>query len=117
MSKRFLRQDYMRHIKLGKHRKKLLKWRKPKGRHSKMRKQRKGYPISPGIGYKSPSKFSGRINSQIPIIINNLKELFNLDKNSLIIISRKLGARKRIEMLKKADEMKLKILNIKQEFL
>lgn len=114
MSKKFLRQDYMRHIKLGKHRKKLLKWRKPKGRHSKMRRQRKGYPTSPSIGYKSPRKISGRINGQIPVLVSNLKELF-INKNSLIIISKKLGARKRIEMLKKADEMKIKILNVQQE--
>ena len=60
MAPTFIRQDYMRHIKIGSGRKKLLKWRRPKGRHSKMRKQRKGYPAIPTVGYKAPKKEYGK---------------------------------------------------------
>lgn len=106
-SKKFFRQDYMRHLKLGKKRKKLQKWRKPKGRHSKMREKRKGYPNAPGIGYKIPK-------SEIKTftLINNLKDL-NKPISSQIILSGKLGAKKRIEIIKKASSMRLKIHNIK----
>ncbi len=111
MAKKFLRQDYMRHIKLGKHRKKLQKWRSPKGMHSKMRNKRKGYPASPSVGYKSPKKEKGKILGLNPKIINNMKDLQNTAKNNIIIISQKIGARKRIEIIKKASESGIKILN------
>ena len=106
MKLKFLRQDYMRHLKLGKNRKKLQKWRKPKGRHSKMREKRKGYPISPSIGYKSQ-----KVVTQI--IINNLNELKNLNEKNPIIIAKKVGAKKKIEIIKLAQERNIKILNVK----
>ncbi len=107
MRKKFIRQDYMRHLKIGKKRKKLQKWRKPKGRHSKMREKRKGYPISPSIGYKSQGK-------TIPAkLINNMSELKNLKEKSTIIIAKKVGAKKKMEIIKLAQEKKIKILNVK----
>jgi len=42
--KRFLRRLTNRYLKLGKKRKKKQKWRKPKGRHNKMREKERGYP-------------------------------------------------------------------------
>ena len=41
MKKKFLRRDSVRFSKIGKNRKKIQKWRKPKGRDSKMRLKRK----------------------------------------------------------------------------
>jgi len=112
MAPKFIRQDYMRHIKIGRNRKKLLKWRRPNGRHSKMRKQRKGYPASPTVGYKTPKKEYGKIKGYNPIKIDNLNDLAKTNKHNIIIISRKVGAKKRIEIIKKAGEMNLNILNI-----
>src|SRR3989344_5482550 len=107
MTPKFVRQDYMRHLKLGKNRKKLQKWRKAKGRHSKMRKKRKGYPISPSIGYKS-QKVMERV------LINNMNDLKHLTKKVPVIIASRLGAKKKMEIIKKAQEMNIKILNIKE---
>ncbi len=115
MAKKFLRQDIMRHIKLGKHRKKIQKWRRPKGMHSKMRNKRKGYPASPGVGYKAAKKDKGKINGLIPKMIQNMKDLENTNNKNIVIISKKLGARKKIEIIKRAEEMKLKIFNVKGE--
>ncbi len=112
MKRKFLRQDYMRHIKLGKGRKKLLKWRRPTGNHSKMRRKRKGYPLSPSIGYGSPKKNIRKIIS--PVYINNLNDLANLNKNSVVIISKRIGAKKKIDIIKRASESNLKILNVRQ---
>ncbi len=112
MGKKFIRQDYMRYIKLGKHRKKLLKWRRPRGTHSKMRRQRKGYPASPGVGYKNSKMNRGKIESLIPILINNINDLKKVGKENILIISRKIGAKKKIDLLKKISEMKLKVLNM-----
>ena len=109
MSKKFLRQDYMRHLKLGKTGK--VKWRKPRGRHSKMRKRRKSYPKIVLIGYKSSKKFSGKVNSLRPTLIHNSKELLKIKKDEIAIIAR-IGSKKRIELIKLANEKNIKILNV-----
>lgn len=111
---KFIRQDSNRHSKIGRHRKKLQVWRRSKGMHSKMRKRRKSYPSSPGVGYKSPRKHSGKIQGMNPVLIHNEKELSKLGKNSAAIIAKKVGAKKKISIIKKAEEMKIKILNIRQ---
>lgn len=113
MTKRFIRQDFMRHLRLGKKRKKLQKWRRPRGRDSKMRLNMKGYPAHPSVGFKAPRKQAGKIQGYTPFLITNLNELKNIGKNSAIIISRKVGARKKMDLIKKASEMNIKILNLK----
>ena len=100
----FLRRDTVRFSKLGKNRKKLQKWRKPKGRDNKMREKRKGYPKVVSIGYKKPA-------SQKPLLIQNLSDLTKADKSKSIILAN-LGAKKKLELIKKAQELKLTILNI-----
>ena len=114
MTSKFLRQDYMRHSKLGKNRKKLRKWRRPRGRHSKMRQQRKSYPASPAVVYRTAKKRSGKINNLKPVLVHNVKELFSLDKNSIAIIAR-VGAKKKLELLKHAEEKNIKILNMEKK--
>ena len=108
---KFIRQDAGRYSKLGKKRKKLLKWRKPKGRHSKMREKRIGYPASPKVGHKSNKKEAGKINGKMPYLVYNSSDLEKAGKDSMIIIG-KVGARKRLELIKKADEKNLEILNV-----
>ena len=110
--KRFLRQDMMRYSKIGKRRKKLQKWIKPKGRHSKIRQKRKSYPRFVSIGYKKAKEDYGKIKGMTPILIYNLKDLERADKKNIIVIG-KIGAKKKIEIFKKALDMKLKILNLR----
>lgn len=111
MAKNFLRQDSGRYSKLGKGRKKLQRWRKPKGRHSKMREKRKSYPKVVSAGYKREKKEYGKINGINYELVYNLNELKKLKKNDGIIIG-KVGVKKKIDILKKAMEMELKILNM-----
>jgi len=112
---KFIRQDSNRHSKIGKRRKKLQVWRSSKGMHSKMRKRRKGYPSSPAVGYKSAKEDFGKILGMTPVLIHNEKELSKIGKNSAAIIARRVGSRKKIALIKKAEEMKIKILNVRQE--
>jgi large subunit ribosomal protein L32e len=111
MKKKFLRTDTSRYSKLGKNRKKLQKWRGAKGRDNKIRLKRFGYPVAPTVGHKSSKKESGKINGKKPEIVYNLSDLQEIGKNSILIIG-KIGAKKKLEVLKKATEMKLEILNI-----
>lgn len=110
MSKEFLRRGHYRYSRLGRKRKKVLKWRCPKGRHSKMRRMRKGYCASPTVGYMSPKK----TKMIKPILVHNLKEIQSLKKGDSVIIA-KIGAKKRIEIMRKAIEMGIVILNLREE--
>ena len=105
----FIRQCHTKKTRLT------AKWRKPKGIHSKMREKRKGHRKSPSPGYGSPKKVKGLhvLGLKSVRIISN-KDLGNIDANNEgIILSATLGLRKKIEIIKKAVEKKIKILNIK----
>jgi len=113
MSKEFARRDSSRFLKLGK-RKKVKVWRKAKGRDNKIRLNRFGYPTSPRVGHRSPNKESGKIDNLIPILVYNTNDLKKIDKASAAIIA-KVGAKKKLEIIKKAEEMKVRVLNVKKE--
>lgn len=113
--KKFLRSDTSRHLKLGKKRRKLQKWRRPRGRHSKIRKGRVGYPSAPSIGYKQNKLTSGKIHDKYVMHVENLNDLNKVGKDHIAVLSRRMGARKKIEVLKKAKEMKITILNAEEQ--
>jgi len=111
--KKFIRTDSNRYSKLGRNRKKLQKWRRPKGRDNKIREKRFGYPKLVSVGYKSPVEKSGKIQDRYPLLIYNINDLDRVGKtdNTIIIIG-KVGAKKKLEIIKKAVDMNLKIFNV-----
>ena len=112
MSKKFIRTDSNRFSKLGKRRKKLQVWRRARGSHSKIRRKRRGYPVMPSIGYRTERKKSGLIKGLFPILVHSLAELLAVDKKSIAILSRRLGARKKLELIKQAQEKNIPVLNL-----
>lgn len=110
-AKEFIRRDSVRYSKLGKNRKKLQKWKKPKGRDNKMRLKRKGYPKTVSIGYSSPRSEAGRIDGKVPMLIYNLADLGKLGRDNIAILA-KVGAKKKLSIIKAAEEKKIKILNV-----
>jgi large subunit ribosomal protein L32e len=108
--RKFIRAETVRHLKIGKKRRKLQKWRRPKGTHSKVRKQRFGYLASPSIGYKRPDSMRGLIKNKRPVHISNMKELSKINPHSAVVFSRVIGARKRIQLLKIAQEKNITVL-------
>jgi len=107
---KFTRQDTTRLLRLGKHRKKLRKWRRPRGKHNKVRLKRTGYPVQPGIGFRKPKSLQGRVSNLYPILVYNAKSLEKLSKDNIVIIAR-VGAKKKLEIMKKAQEMGIKLAN------
>ena len=102
--KKFIRRNWDKYSRLGLRRKKLQKWRRPRGIHSKMRKRRAGYPTRPEIGMKSPA---------IKIrLVGNTRELNEARKGEKIII-RKVGKKLRQELEKEAEKLGVKILNLR----
>lgn len=105
----FLRQDSHKKGEISNN------WRKPKGLQSKMRLKKKGYPRSIEIGWKSPTLVRGLTQDGLkPVIVNNVKDLEN-QKDVGLIISKSVGKKKRVEILNKAKELSLKVINIDSE--
>lgn len=108
---KFLRRDWNKYSKLGKGRKKKQRWKKPTGRDNKMREKVKGHPVVVSIGYGKDKKIRGKLKDKNPKIVNNLKELENLKQNEIAVIG-SVGKKKKIEIAKKAKEMKINIHNM-----
>jgi len=100
----FLRRISNRYSKLGKRRKKKQVWRRPTGRDNKMRERRRGYPARVSIGYKNTDK-------EKEIVIQNPKELEKVNKKLTIVVGN-VGKKKKIEIAKKAKELKIQLLNL-----
>ena len=107
---KFFRRDWNKKIKLGKTLKKKRKWRAAKGRDNKMRLEERGYARTPKIGWRADKRIRGKIDGFDVKRVENLKELEEVKKGEAIIIG-KIGKKKRKEIIKKANEMKLPILN------
>lgn len=108
--KKFLRRTWSRYSKLGKKRKKLQKWRKPTGRDNKMREKMKGHPKVVSIGYKKSKK----MREKNQILVRNIQELEKTKKNQIVIVGH-IGKKKKIEIAKKAKEMKIPLQNLNIE--
>lgn len=88
-------------------------WRRPRGIHNKLRLCKGGQGLTPKIGYGS-GKVKGLINGFVPVLIHTLKELTTFDtKKNVGIIASSLGMKKKIAIVKKAQELHIQLLNIK----
>jgi len=108
---KFLRVDTNRFSRIGKNRRKLQKWRRARGKSNKLRLGRAGYSQVPKVGFRTARKDSGKVKGLVPKLVHNLNELIALTKDEGAIIAR-VGARNKLEIIKKADELKIKILNL-----
>jgi large subunit ribosomal protein L32e len=104
---RFIRQESWRYDRLAEN------WRKPKGKDNKMRKQKSGMPALVKVGYRSPKAARGLHPSGYrDILIHNTQELIKLDsKRDAARIAHTVGKKKRIEIINKALELGIKVLN------
>jgi large subunit ribosomal protein L32e len=88
-------------------------WRRPRGLQSKVRQKEKSKLKMPDIGYRQPKKVRGLHPSGFKeVLVRNLKDLENVDPSKEAIrIAATVGKKKREEIIKKAKELKIKILN------
>ena len=103
----FKRQNWFRYKRLGD------KWRRPRGIHSKMRRHFKYRITVVQPGFRGPASVRGLHPSGFEeVMIHNLKEVDNVDpKTQAIRISSKVGDKKRELIVKKADELNIRIFN------
>lgn len=104
---RFVRPESWRYVRLH------PEWRKPKGLDNKIRKSFKGYPKRVKVGYRGPVKARGyHPSGSIDVLVHNAKQLEDLiPEKDAVRIGRRVGARKRSEILKRASELGLRVLN------
>jgi len=103
----FKRQEGFKHAKLKD------SWRKPKGRHSKLRKREKARGSVVKIGYGSPAAVRGlnRLGYS-EVMVSNTEQIGKLDPRSeMAVISGTVGKRKKELMIKTAVEKKIKVSN------
>ncbi|MCK5321087.1 50S ribosomal protein L32e [Candidatus Pacearchaeota archaeon] len=107
---KFLRNDWHKKIRLGRTVKKNRKWRGAKGRHNKLRLNRKGHSQRPKIGWGAEVKTKGFVDGIEAVRVETLKALESLKKDVGIIIG-SVGKKKKEAIIAKANEKKIKILN------
>ena len=100
---KFLRTNTREYKRLG--RKKLRRWRNPRGRHNKIREHIRGKPAMPTIGFQKPKAKRIFYN-----VVKNLREIANSEKGSKVIIAH-VGRKNREKLLAKAKEKGLEVLN------
>ncbi|MBS7655363.1 50S ribosomal protein L32e [Candidatus Bathyarchaeota archaeon] len=105
----FKRQESWRYIRVK------SSWRKPKGKTSRMRRRIKGWPKIVSVGYGGKRSLRGvHPSGYKPVIVHNVKELEKVNKEfQAVIIAHSIGERKRLQILEKAKELGLKVLNRK----
>lgn len=92
-------------------------WRRPRGIDSKQRIKLKGHPPVPSIGYRTPHEVRGLHPSGYEeVLVHNPEELRQLDpQRHAVRIAHTVGTRKRLEILWKAAELGLHVLNPKMK--
>lgn len=104
----FIRQDAHKKLKLDN------RWRRPQGVHSKIKDGLSGYRKKVKNGYGSPKEVRGLNKSGLlPVKVNNVSDLKNVKEGQIALVNGKVGVRNKVVIYKKAIEMKLPIMNIK----
>ena len=106
----FRRQEWFRYKKLGE------AWRRPKGKHSKMREHKKYRPPVVDSGFRGPKKVRYLHPSGYrDVLVHNVNELSKLNKElDAVRIASTVGKKKKLEIYKTAVEKGFKVLNYKE---
>jgi large subunit ribosomal protein L32e len=103
----FFRQSYHSYPKLEK------KWKKPRGSSNKLRRHIKSKGSMPHVSYGTPKAIRYLHPSGFrEILVYNVNDLEKIDaKKEAVKIGSRVGGRKRKDILKNAEERKIKVLN------
>jgi large subunit ribosomal protein L32e len=106
----FLRDEGFRYKRIPQN------WRRPTGYTSKLRINLKYRPSKVRVGFRAPKKVRGLHPSGFKeIIIHTVKELKKIDpKKQAVRIGGTVGTKKRLEIAKRAGELDIRILNMRE---
>ena len=112
MSDNFERQDKHKNRKLtGK------SWRNPVGKHSRVRLEEKGAVAKPKVGYRTDKRIRGKHPSGFDeVLVHNTDDLEQINpEKEAARIGGTVGGRKKADILEKADNEDIKVLNRGEE--
>ncbi len=92
-----------------------LSWRKPRGLDNKIRRKIKGWPPGASTGYKGPkvARFL-HPSGYREVLVYNVTDLEAIDAATQAArIAHTVGGRKRADIIAKAKELNVKVLNLK----
>ncbi|MDA4114248.1 MAG: 50S ribosomal protein L32e [Thaumarchaeota archaeon] len=103
----FVRPESWRYVRLH------PEWRKPKGMDNKVRKSIKGWPRRVKVGYRGPHQVRGYHSSgHTEVLVYNIHDLLKVvPEKDVVRMGRTVGGRKRVEIMKRASELGLRVLN------
>jgi large subunit ribosomal protein L32e len=106
----FLRDEGFRYKRIPKN------WRRPTGYTSKLRINLKYRPSKVRIGFRAPKMVRGLHSSGFKeMIIHTVKELETIDpKKQAVRIGGTVGTKKRLEIMKRAGELDIRVLNMRE---
>ena len=78
-----------------------------------MRLNRKGHRITVRPGYGTPNQEKNKIQGLEIITITNIQELENVNPKTQCIVIGRTGKQKKLDLIKKAEEQKITIINLK----
>jgi large subunit ribosomal protein L32e len=87
-------------------------WRKPQGHHSRSRLKKKGAAPMPQAGFRTDKDHRGKHPSGYEeVLVHNTSDLEELEEGEAARIGSTVGGRKREQIIEKADEKDIKVLN------
>lgn len=106
---KFFKQDYHKKAKIK------WKWKKPRGKHSKIRLCKSGHRKMVRKGYCSPRAVYGLHPTGFrEVIVRNTDDFKKINpKEDGAVIAADIGTKRRIALLKKAKETNITVLNFK----
>lgn len=108
---KFKRQDYHKWNRLAD------KYRKGKGMHSKMRHKKKGVLPYVQSGHRTPAAIRHYTKHGFKnIAVSTLAQVEKVNAKDEAITITKVGQKRRLEIVKAAQAKKIKILNLKDDF-
>ncbi len=110
LKKKFLRRNTGDYSRLGRGRKKLQKWRKPKGIDNKMRLKERGRPSVVSVGYKQPASERNKLNGKEIVRVESVSDLKKVGKGQIGILA-KVGKKKKMEIAKEIEKEKVEMTN------
>lgn len=104
---RFVRQESWRYVRVK------ARWRRPRGKNSKMRLGKRGWPKIVKIGYKRSRKERGLHPSGLEeVIVRRPTDLEKINaKTQIVKISRAVGERSRMAIMERAETLALIVAN------